>query len=104
VPPRQIEGLDTITEEDFGPGRVTFASLPIVPGAEAFTDEIQVVVDADIERFKADTDPVVWVQVPNGATATPMVAGIQKGLPYCSRVLRVCGRPKGPSPRRRAER
>ncbi len=74
VPPRQIEGLDTITEEDFGPGRVTFASLPIVPGAEAFTDEIQIVVDADIERFKADTDPVDSGLVPEFQVTWDLVA------------------------------
>jgi peptidoglycan/xylan/chitin deacetylase (PgdA/CDA1 family) len=58
VPPSLIDGLDTRVEEDFGPGRLTFATLPEVPGAEGFTDEIQLVVDADIERFRQDTDPV----------------------------------------------
>jgi peptidoglycan/xylan/chitin deacetylase (PgdA/CDA1 family) len=57
VPPSLIEGLDTRVEEDFGPGRLTFATLPEVPGAEGFTDEIQLVVDADIERFRQDTVP-----------------------------------------------
>ena len=74
VSPRLIEGLDTITEEDFGPGRVTFASLPIVPGAESFTDEIQIVVDADIERFKADTAPVDSGLVPEFQVTWDLVA------------------------------
>jgi len=74
VPPSQIEGLDTIVEEDFGPGRVTFASLPIVPGAESFTDEIQIVVDADIERFTADTEPGDIEPVPELQVTWDLVA------------------------------
>jgi len=74
VPPRLIEGLDTIAEEDFGPGRVTFASLPIVPGAESFTDEIQIVVDADIERFTVDTPPVDDGPVPELQVTWDLVA------------------------------
>jgi len=57
VPPSLVTGLDTRVEESFGPGRVTFATLPVIPGAEAFTAEIQQAVDADFARFEADTAP-----------------------------------------------
>ncbi len=56
VPPSLVDGLDTLVEEDFGPGRVTFATLPVVPGADPLTDAIQQVIDADLDRFRADTE------------------------------------------------
>jgi len=74
VPPSLIEGLDTRVEEDFGPGRLTFATLPEVPGAEGFTDEIQVVVDADIERFRQDTDPADAAPFPELVVSWDLVA------------------------------
>ena len=74
VPPGLIEGLDTRVEEDFGPGRLTFATVPEVPGAEGFTDEIQAVVDADIERFRQDTDPVDTAPFPELLVSWDLVA------------------------------
>ena len=74
VPPSLVEGLDTRVEEDFGPGRLTFATLPEVPGAEGFTDEIQVVVDADIERFRQDTDPADAAPFPELVVSWDLVA------------------------------
>ena len=74
VPPSLIEGLDTRVEEDFGPGRLTFATLPEVPGAEGFTDEIQVVVDADIGRFRQDTDPADVAPFPELVVSWDLVA------------------------------
>ena len=57
VPPSLIAGLDTQVEEDFGPGRVTFATLPLIPGADPLTESIQQVIDDDLDRFRADTEP-----------------------------------------------
>ena len=57
VPPSLIADLDTWVEDDFGPGRLTLATLSEVPGAGGFTDEIQLAVDADIDLFEPDTVP-----------------------------------------------
>ncbi|MGA7690255.1 MAG: polysaccharide deacetylase family protein [Jiangellales bacterium] len=80
VPPSLIEGLDTRVEEDFGPGRLTFATVPEVPGAEGFADEIQMVVDADIERFRADTVPVDAAPFPELLVRWDLVAASPQAL------------------------
>ena len=45
-----------------------------MPGTEAFTDEIQVVVDADIERFQQDTAPVDTAPFPELLVSWDLVA------------------------------
>jgi peptidoglycan/xylan/chitin deacetylase (PgdA/CDA1 family) len=74
VPPSLVEGLDTRVEEDFGPGRLTFVTLPEVPGAEGFTDEIQQMVNADIERFRQDTQPADQPPFPELLVSWDLVA------------------------------
>jgi peptidoglycan/xylan/chitin deacetylase (PgdA/CDA1 family) len=57
VPAELIAGLDVKVEEDQGPGRVTYAAVPVVPGAVDFSSEIQDTIDADVARFEQDTTP-----------------------------------------------
>jgi peptidoglycan/xylan/chitin deacetylase (PgdA/CDA1 family) len=80
VPPSLVAGLDTRVEESFGPGRVTFATLPVIPGAEAFTAEIQQAIDADIARFEADTAPADNPPYPELVVGWDLVAASPKVL------------------------
>jgi peptidoglycan/xylan/chitin deacetylase (PgdA/CDA1 family) len=83
VDPTVVDGLTSVIDEDLEPGSFTYVTLPLIPGAEAWTDALRADLAPQLERFRGaevdvDVQPLPELHVAwDLMSASPAAIGVR---------------------------